>query len=109
MNAAQETRDHDIYFEGGNRRAYWLRFSNMLAIAVIIATVGLYRNSGAVVIAAMLIAPLMTPILGIASAMVIGWSRRILYLLMVVASASCGTIALAFAIMFLSLSREGKN
>ena len=107
MNAAQETRDHDIYFEGGNRRAYWLRFSNMLGIAVIIATVGLYRNSGAVVIAAMLIAPLMTPILGIASAMVIGWTRRMLYLLTVVAGASFGTIALAFTIVFLSNAPQG--
>ncbi len=40
----------------------------LLALAVIIATMGLIRNSGAVVIAAMLIAPLMTPILGVASA-----------------------------------------
>ena len=60
-----------------------------------------------VFIAAYLIAPLMTPILGIASAMVIGWIRRMLYLLAVVAGASFGTIALAFSIMFLSNAPKG--
>jgi len=107
MHAAQENRDHDLYFEGENPRSYWTRFSNLLGIAVIIATIGLYRNSGAVVIAAMLIAPLMTPILGIASAMVIGRARRMLYLLMVVVGASLATVALALAIMFLSDAPKG--
>ena len=107
MSTIQNNRDQDLYFEGEDRRGYWLRFSNMLAISVVIATVGLYRNSGAVVIAAMLIAPLMTPILGVASAMVMGWTRRMLYLLTVVAAASVGTIGLALAIMFISDAPKG--
>jgi uncharacterized hydrophobic protein (TIGR00271 family) len=107
MLAAQENRDQDIYFEGEDPSSYWIRFSNLLGIAVIIATVGLYRNSGAVVIAAMLIAPLMTPILGIASAMVMGWTRRMLYLLMVVAGASFGTVALALGLMYLFGAPKG--
>ena len=107
MNKTEDAGPLEIYFEGDDRRAYWIRFANMLGISVLIATVGLYRNSGAVVIAAMLIAPLMTPILGISSAMVMGWTRRMLYLLAVVGVASCGTIALAFAIMYLSDAPKG--
>ena len=110
MLKAQQYEQYDdkaIYFEGENPSSYWIRFSNLLGIAVIIAAFGLYRNSGAVVIAAMLIAPLMTPILGIASAMVIGWTRRMLYLLMVVAGASFGTVALAFSLMLLFNAPKG--
>lgn len=84
-----------------------MQFATMLGIAVIIATVGLYRNSAAVVIAAMLIAPLMTPILGIASAMVMGWSRRMLYLLATVTIASLGTIGLAYVILFIVDAPKG--
>ncbi|MEA3276528.1 MAG: DUF389 domain-containing protein [Pseudomonadota bacterium] len=107
MSSEQHNQDEDLYFEGGNRRSYWVRFSTMLSIAVIIATVGLYRNSGAVVIAAMLIAPLMTPILGIASAMVMGWTPRMLYLLAAVTVASFGTIGLAYVILFLADAPKG--
>jgi uncharacterized hydrophobic protein (TIGR00271 family) len=107
MSTEKEERDEDVYFEGGNRRAYWVRFTTMLSIAIVIATLGLYRNSGAVVIAAMLIAPLMTPILGIASAMVMGWTRRMLYLLSVVIFASFGTVGLAYVILFLADAPKG--
>jgi len=79
----------------------------MLGIAIVIATVGLYRNSGAVVIAAMLIASLMTPIPGIASAMVMGWTRRMLYLLSVVIFASFGTVGLAYVILLLADAPKG--
>ncbi len=107
MTSEQEIRADDLHFEGENARSYWLRFSTMLAIAVAIATVGLYRNSGAVVIAAMLIAPLMTPILGIASSLVMGWTKRALYLLTAVAVSSIGTIALAYVIIFVADAPRG--
>jgi uncharacterized membrane protein len=67
----------------------------LLGIAAIIATIGLYRNSSAVVIAAMLIAPPMTPILGIAKVLVLGWTPRTLYLLVIVLVAGTATIALS--------------
>ena len=73
-----------LRFEGASRRDYWRRFSALLALSVIIATMGLTRDSGAVVIAAMLIAPLMTPILGIAAAMMLGWTQRALRLFFIV-------------------------
>ena len=48
------------------------RFYNMVAASSILATLGLIMNSTAVVIGAMLVAPLMTPIFGIALALVRG-------------------------------------
>jgi uncharacterized hydrophobic protein (TIGR00271 family) len=49
-----------------------LRFYTMVAASTAIATFGLIMNSTAVVIGAMLVAPLMTPIFGIALALVRG-------------------------------------
>lgn len=79
----------------------WIRFYILLAISVVMATVGLYRNSEAVVIAAMLIAPLMSPILDVASALVMGWLARVLRLLLAIGIASILTITLSFVIPFL--------
>ena len=49
-----------------------LRFYAMVAASTILATLGLVMNSTAVVIGAMLVAPLMTPIFGVALALVRG-------------------------------------
>ncbi|NRA98239.1 MAG: DUF389 domain-containing protein [Rhodobacteraceae bacterium] len=91
-----------LRFEGASRRDYWRRFSALLALSVIIATMGLTRDSGAVVIAAMLIAPLMTPILGIAAAMMLGWTQRALRLFFIVFIAALASIALAMLVMFVA-------
>ena len=87
--------------EPGGRptRAYWGRFATFLFISVVIASVGLYRNSGAVVIAAMLLSPLMTPILGIAAALVRGWTVRLLRMAAFVIAANVATIAIAFVLL----------
>ncbi|WP_157982093.1 DUF389 domain-containing protein [Oceanicella sp. SM1341] len=91
------TRDI-LRFEGADPGAYWRRFAMLLTLAVTIATMGLLRDSGAVVIAAMLIAPLMTPILGIASSMVMGWLGRALWLALVVLFAAGVSVCIAWAI-----------
>ncbi len=65
-----------LYFEppelDAKLRAWWV----MLALSVAIATYAVLQDSTAVVIGAMLIAPLMVPILGLAGALVNGWGRR---------------------------------
>ncbi len=65
-----------LYFEppelNAKLRAWWV----MLALSVAIATFAVLQDSTAVVIGAMLIAPLMVPILGLAGALVNGWGRR---------------------------------
>ncbi|SLN63667.1 hypothetical protein ROA7450_03338 [Roseovarius albus] len=74
----------------------------LLALSITIATMGLLRNSGAVVIAAMLIAPLMTPILGIAAAMVIGRIDRVLKLFFTVIFVALICVALVWVAMLIT-------
>ncbi|WP_170538049.1 DUF389 domain-containing protein [Ruegeria arenilitoris] len=91
-----------LLFEGGDRLAYWRRFAMLLTLSVIIATMGLLRNSGAVVIAAMLVAPLMTPILGIAAAMVMGWLKRAFVLTLTVCIAAVLCVLMAWILVYLA-------
>ncbi len=89
-----------IRFEGADKAAFWRRFCLLLAISTVIASMGLLRDSGSVVIAAMLVAPLMTPILGIAAAMVMGWVKRAIILLLIVISAAACCIVLSYVLMY---------
>ncbi|MEM1314722.1 MAG: DUF389 domain-containing protein [Pseudomonadota bacterium] len=107
LRKAPASRRSILVFEGPRRRDYWRRFSFMLALSVVIATAGLYRSSGAVVIAAMLVAPLMTPILGIAAALVMGWARRAGILLLVVLAAAAASAGLAYLMMLVSGAPRG--
>lgn len=91
-----------LKFEGSETRSYWKRFSMLLALSVVIATMGLLRNSAAVVIAAMLVAPLMAPILGIAGALVLGKVGRAGYLLLVVCTSASACVALAWFLVYVS-------
>ena len=49
-----------------------LRFYLMVVISTLIASIGLVTNSTAVIIGAMLVAPLMTPIFGISLGLLLG-------------------------------------
>lgn len=91
-----------IRFEGSDRLIYWRRFAMLLGLAVVIATMGLIRDSGAVIIAAMLVAPLMTPILGTAAAIVTGDISRAVALLVVVWIAALASIGVAWLIVFMT-------
>ncbi len=53
------------------------RFFSLMTFAAIIASTGVIGDSTAVVIGAMLIAPLMTPLMGMAISLVMGWPRRL--------------------------------
>ncbi|MBP7928749.1 MAG: DUF389 domain-containing protein [Acidimicrobiia bacterium] len=71
-------------------------FGLMLSLSVIIAVVGLSANSAAVVIGAMLVAPLMTPVMGIAASLSMGLRRHLIFSIQRVAFASLWAIGLAF-------------
>src|SRR5215510_5716096 len=60
----------------GDARRKLSRFWILLALAAIIATAGVLASSTATVIGAMIVAPLGTPIMGVALAVVIGDARR---------------------------------
>ena len=87
-----------FYFEQPGRTqklaAWWV----MLMLSVSIATFAVLQDSTAVVIGAMLIAPLMTPILGLAGALVNGWRGRAAASSTLVALGVAASITLAFVI-----------
>jgi len=94
----RETQAEALYFEDpgrvGKLTAWWV----MLTLSVSIATFAVLQDSTAVVIGAMLIAPLMTPILGLAGAVVNGWRSRAAASASLVAGGVTGAIALAYLI-----------
>jgi len=90
-----------LYFEGADRRPFLARFAALLAFSVLIAVLGLAGDSAAVVIGAMLISPLATPLLGLSAALVMGWPRRQLESLAILVAGTAGAIALAWVALFL--------
>ena len=67
---------NQIFFEGEAYMPYVKQFYLLLALSALIAALGLVRNSPAVVIGAMLLSPLMTPILAFTASLVMGWPVR---------------------------------
>jgi uncharacterized membrane protein len=65
-----------LFFEGQQRRLYLERYIVLLFLAVVIATYGVIGDSVATVIGAMIIAPLMRPIMATAAGLVMGSMRR---------------------------------
>jgi uncharacterized hydrophobic protein (TIGR00271 family) len=91
---------NQLFFEGEARMPYVKQFYSLLALAAIIATFGLMRDSTAVVIGAMLLSPLMTPILGVAASLVMGWPVRAGRVAMRLFFATLFVFGLAYLILF---------
>jgi uncharacterized hydrophobic protein (TIGR00271 family) len=100
----EDRRDvlNQLFFSGERRRPYLFRFTTLLSLSVAIATFGLIANSTAVVIGAMLVAPLMTPIQASAAAVVMGWTRRQLNTLAFVLLAAGWAVALSFSLALIT-------
>ncbi len=64
-----------LLFEGRERRRRTIRFTMLMVFASAIASLGVLTDSTAVVIGAMLIAPLLTPLMGMSLSLVSGWAR----------------------------------
>jgi uncharacterized hydrophobic protein (TIGR00271 family) len=67
-----------LFFEGPNGNQQIINFTILLGLSTIIATFGILSDSTAAVIGAMIIAPLMTPILAFTAALKMGNSGRCL-------------------------------
>jgi uncharacterized hydrophobic protein (TIGR00271 family) len=87
-----------LYFEEPDLTHKLTSYSVMLLLSVAIATLAILQDSTAVVIGAMLIAPLMTPIMGTAAAIVNGWRGRMTSSLVLVGVSVVGAIAVAWII-----------
>lgn len=72
-----ESFTQKLFFEGAQRRLQLERFIVLMVLSTIIATFGVLADSTATVIGAMLIAPLMTPIMAMAAALVMGDMQRV--------------------------------
>ena len=97
-DARREEIADSLYFEPPERASKLVAWWMMLVLSVAIATFAILGDSTAVVIGAMLIAPLMTPILGVAGAIVNGWTGRLVTSLALVAAGVAVAIGLAYII-----------
>jgi uncharacterized hydrophobic protein (TIGR00271 family) len=89
-----------LFHEGPRARPFFARFNSLMLLSVAIATLGILSDSTAVVIGAMLVAPLMGPVLGFAAAIVIGWPRRVFRQGTLVVFGSVLAVVLAVVIAF---------
>jgi uncharacterized hydrophobic protein (TIGR00271 family) len=84
VDAEEVSRVRDVLvFEGAQLRPRFVKFFCLLVLAAAIATFGLLGDSVAVVIGAMIVAPLMLPIMGLAFSVGIGDRSAILSSLLV--------------------------
>lgn len=65
-----------LFYEGELAARRMSRFFLLMGFATVIAAFGIISDSTAVVIGAMLVAPLMTPLMGTSLSLVMGWPRR---------------------------------
>lgn len=94
----------NFFFEGHRRSPYLQQFFVLMVLSAAIAGFGLANDSAAVVIGAMLVAPLMTPILATAAATVQGWGRRTVESLAIVVGGALAAIAVGVAIGLMILT-----
>jgi len=94
-----------LFFEGVKRRGDLERFTVLLVLSTIIATYGVIGDSTATVIGAMLIAPLMRPIMATAAALVMGDMKRAVLSLLVVVAGVAGVIGLSWLLTEIAVAR----
>lgn len=87
-----------LFHEGVRMRPFLARFMALMALSATIASLGVVSDSTAVVIGAMLVAPLMDPVLGVAAALVMAWPRRLLHQSALVAAGAALAVAVSFLI-----------
>lgn len=105
----QERRDvlAQLFPERGEHAIWISRHFALMGFSIAIATFGLLNDSAAVVIGAMLVAPLMTPMMGYSAAMVMAWPRRQVWAITVVSVSAAYGIGLAILLsLFVPTGRE---
>ncbi|MCP4435468.1 MAG: TIGR00341 family protein [Actinomycetia bacterium] len=87
-----------LFFEPPKRVAKLASFWVMMVLATGIASFAIIQDSTAVVIGAMLVAPLMTPIMGVSAAAVNGWAKRLARSILLVLVAAAAAVFVAWLI-----------
>lgn len=88
-----------FYYEGTRRRQYLVRFGVLTVLSAVIAAYGVLDDSTATVIGAMIIAPLMMPIMAMATALVMGRMDRVMHSFVTV---TAGTLAVILVSWFIA-------
>jgi uncharacterized hydrophobic protein (TIGR00271 family) len=91
------TRMRDqLFFDGPERNRRLSRFWLLLPLAAVIASAGVVSDSTATVIGAMIVAPLMTPILGIVLAVVLSDGANLRRCLLLVIAGAASVVAVGW-------------
>lgn len=83
------------------RHQFLTRFLALMALSVALASLGILADSTAVVIGAMLVAPFMGPVLGVAAALTMAWPQRVFRQAALMAVGVVLGVSLAFLISLL--------
>ena len=105
-----EERQRILAELGIKRQAHWaFRFFTMLGLSIVVAVMGLSADSAAVVIGAMLLAPLMQPVLAAAACISMGLFKKSLQSIGTVLVATVGAILLSYVLAALFVTGELPN
>jgi uncharacterized hydrophobic protein (TIGR00271 family) len=104
LNAEErrEVLEELFVFGKGKQRPFLNRMAVLLLVSTIIASCGLLANSAAVVIGAMLVAPLMRPVMSAAAAITLGWKSRLYQALSLILAMAVGAVLIAIVLTFLA-------
>ena len=91
-----------LFFDGEQPRRKLTKFWTLLPLAAVIATAGIASNSTATVIGAMIVAPLMTPILGTALAVVLADRRNVVRSVFMVLAGALLVVVMGYLLGLLS-------
>jgi len=94
-----------LFFEGAKQRVNLEQFTILLLFSIAIATYGVMGDSVATVIGAMIIAPLMRPIMGTAAGVVMGDMKQAGRSLLMVVISVVGVIGLAWLLAEISVAK----
>ena len=88
----------ELFYEGPELVPYLFRLAILMGLASVIAALGLIADSAAVVIGAMLVAPLMTPLMAVAASLTMGATKRQLEAVLLVLGASAEAVGVSWAV-----------
>jgi uncharacterized hydrophobic protein (TIGR00271 family) len=95
--------EHKLFFEGDKTQRYLVQFTILLFLSAVIATAGVIGDSTATVVGAMIIAPLMTPMLATTAAMMMGNALRAWRALLIVVAGALGVIIVSAVLGMLAI------
>ncbi len=93
----------ELFWESGELTSHLARFFVLIVLSTLLAAFGLAANSVAVIIGAMLVAPLMTPILATAAALLLADMKILLSSAAVIAAGVLMAIGTSMVVTFIGL------